>query len=213
MGSPGRVTIAGGYNSEAASRRIGRESSRISFDGELVRKSIDRARQRLTKRSNSDRDANSSASSTPATPPPDDVAPNIAYLIVSPLLSPVSALITMFTKPSFERQGPGNHVLYKDKSPKEEKFLNHPTCLIYGGKDVFTSSKKIKRWADELHSRATSSFSAYQVENAGHFWTEPGAPNKLQSSVEEWLSVLLSSTGYQPRMTYERGTGGLLKQI
>lgn len=193
-GTPGSQAIVGGYDSEAASRRISRDSSIRSLDGQRVRQSLDRARHRLTRRTNSDREllATPSSKLPVSSQKPPDV--RVAYLLVSPILPPVSGFITFFSKPSFERQKSSNGGLYKDRSDKEEKLLKHQSCVIYGDKDSFTSSKKVKKWVDGLQQRANA-LSSYGIEGAGHFWTEPGAADRLTESVTIWLNRLLPDNG------------------
>ena len=180
----------GGYGSEAAGRRISRESSRRSLDTKNIRRSMDRTRQRVLARTRSDQDV-------PTPRPPisksscNDLDFEVAYLIISPVLPPVAGLTTMFSKPTFERNDPltGKLVL-KDKSPKDEKFGTSSTCLIYGTKDMFTSSKKVEKWAQDMSSRAGHRFCSNEIEGAGHFWTEENAPQRLQSIIATWLSTL-----------------------
>ncbi|RMZ88671.1 hypothetical protein DV736_g4096, partial [Chaetothyriales sp. CBS 134916] len=185
---PGRM---GGYSSEEANRRVSGESWRRSMDRGSVRRSLDRVRQRLGK--NHDTIPGSIANIGPSTRSQATGSPTIAYLLISPLLPPVSALTTMFGKPSFHRQSPGFDRPLKDQSSSDEKFHNDATCIVYGGKDQFTSSKKIKKWTHELAERSAnpSLFSAQEVENAAHFWVE--APSRLQAIVGQWLLVLLAA--------------------
>lgn len=197
--SPTKRGIAmGGYDSEAASRRISRESSRKSLDGERVRRSLDRARQRIRSRVSSDQYA-----TNPPTPPSprrfeakpfELLEPEVSYLAISPLLPPVSMLTTMFSRPTFEKRNPKTgHITARDKGDRNQKFLEHASCFIYGSKDVFTSDKKLRKWADEIHQKASATFSSYEVSEAGHFWTETEASARLQSSVKDWLVTMQRS--------------------
>ncbi|RMD39359.1 hypothetical protein DV735_g5774, partial [Chaetothyriales sp. CBS 134920] len=184
---PGRM---GGYSSEEANRRIS-GSGRSSADhgaGHSVRRSLDRVRRRLSKH----RDM-TAASLGQSTQQQASGSPTIAYLLISPVLPPVSGFTTMFSKPSFERQLPGSGRLLKDESASQDKFQKHATCIVYGGKDQFTSSKKIKKWTHELEERSTnpSLLFAQEVEHAGHFWVE--APSRLQAIVGQWLLTLLGT--------------------
>jgi pimeloyl-ACP methyl ester carboxylesterase len=194
--SPTKRSVAmGGYDSEAASRRISRESSRRSLDGERVRRSLDRARQRIRTRVSSDQYA-----SKPPTPPSPQtyepvhrelVKPEVSYLLVSPLLPPTSLFTTMFSKPTFEkRDSKTGRTIIKDNDHKDQKFLQHPTCFIYGGRDVFTSDRKLRKRADDLHQKASATFVSYEVSEAGHFWVEKGASARLQSALKDWVVTL-----------------------
>ena len=192
--SPSHGVAMGGYESEAANRRISRESSRKSLDMEKIRRSVDRTRQRIMTRTKSDHDIH-----TPPTPipylTPKATKPEVAYLIVSPVLPPVSGFTTMFTKPTFERvDRQTGKIFMRDTASKDNKFVASPTCLIYGNKDMFTSSKKVQKWARDLSSRAGPSFSSYEIEGAGHFWTEENVSQRLQESIAKWISTLKQST-------------------
>ena len=188
--SPSQGVVMGGFESEAAARRISQESSRRSFDINKFRKSIDRARERVLARKKSDQDVDPAASLV-LHEICSEIKPSIAYLIISPVLPPVSGFTTMFTKPTFERSDTWpRRIVVKDTSTKEEKFLKHPTCLIYGSKDMFSSSKKVQKWAQDLSSRAGQSFFSHEVEGVGHFWTEEHAAQRLQANLTSWLSTL-----------------------
>ncbi|RMZ79217.1 hypothetical protein DV738_g3527, partial [Chaetothyriales sp. CBS 135597] len=186
---PGRM---GGYRSEEANRRISGQSGRSSVDrGNSVRRSLDRVRQRLGK--NRDMLAGSIANPDHSTRQQASGCPTVAYLLISPVLPPVSGFTTMFSKPSFERQLPGSTRQLKDESASQDKFQKCATCIVYGGKDQFTSSKKIKKWTHELEERSAnpSLLCAQEVEQAGHFWVE--APGRLQAIVGQWLLTLLGT--------------------
>lgn len=188
--SPSQGVTMGGYESEAASRRIGRETSRRSLDTDKFRRSIDRVRQRVLARTKSDQDVHPPASSV-LHESCKKTKPSVAYLIISPVLPPISGLTTLFTKPTFERSDMRTGIIVvKDTSTKDEQFLKHPTCLIYGSKDMFTSSKKVQKWAQHLSSRAGQSFYSHEVEGAGHFWTEEHVAQRLQARLTSWLSTL-----------------------
>lgn len=191
--SPTKRRIAmGGYDSEATSRRISRESSRRSLDGERVRRSLDRARHKIRSRVASDQ-----YPTAPSTPPSRQGGflemrqPAIAYLLISPLLGPISMFTTMFSKPIFEKRDPQTgRIVAKDKGNRDQKFSEQPTCFIYGNKDVFTSDRKLKKWADDLHHRASATFCSYAVAEAGHFWSEAEASQRLQSTLKDWLMTI-----------------------
>jgi pimeloyl-ACP methyl ester carboxylesterase len=193
--SPTKRGVAmGGYDSEAASRRISRESSRKSLDGDTVRRSLDRARQRIRGRVSSEQhtrmpDASPIVDEADYESPSHEPArPQTAYLLISPVLPPMTTLITMFSRPNFEHRDPNTGRTIKDHSSKDDKFLKHPACIIYGDKDVFTSSRRVHKWAEELHNQARSTFTSYGVEGAGHFWIEDGAVGQLQSCLDQWLT-------------------------
>ena len=195
-GSPGHKLKVGGYESEAASSRVSRESSRRSLDTERIRHSIDRARHKFrirTKSGESTKSVRSVAEADEKTI--DRIEARIAYILVSPLLGPIIGLTTMFRRPSFElRDSATGHITMSNTSTDDSKFLTRPTCFIYGTRDHFTSHKKLRKWADALHGQASSTFASYEIDGAGHFWTETGVSARLRSSVANWLLVLAKNT-------------------
>jgi hypothetical protein len=188
--SPSRGLLVGGYESETANRRVSRETSRRSLDAEKIRRSVDRTRQRIIARTKSDQSIH--AAQLPLRGQGQGLmAPDIAYLIISPILPPISGFTTMFSKPTFERRDlQSQKVKVKDSTSKDEKFEQHPTCVIYGTKDGFTNSRKVQKWAEGLREKAGASFQSSEVDGAGHFWNEEGVPQRLQTSIASWISSL-----------------------
>lgn len=186
--SPSRGLLVGGYESETANRRVSRETSRKSLDAEKIRRSVDRTRQRILARTKSDQSIHTAP--TPARVQSlSIVMPKIAYLIISPILPPISGFTTMFSKPTFERLDTQTQkIKVRDTTSKDEKFLRTPTCVIHGTKDVFTPSRKVQKWALGLKDKAGVSFRADEIEGAGHFWIEEDAPRRLQVSITGWSS-------------------------
>jgi len=99
-----------------------------------------------------------------------------SYLLVSPLLPPVSSLATMsFFKASRKDQGYGH-------------LVRNSTLAIFGDKDSFTPIKKLRSWAERLSGEADSKFEYHAVYRAGHFWREAGAHKELRERIREWIS-------------------------
>jgi len=187
--SPSRGIAAGGYESEAASRRISRESSRKSIDVERFRQSIDRVRHTLGKRSFSHNGSRNHSSTPNNTLPLMDF--RIGYLLISPLLPPVAGFITMFSSPDFRLQ---QKVLSGGETGAVKRYHSQditqfPCCIIFGSKDMFTSSKKLRKWAEDIAGR-NKKFLYHEVIGAGHFWHEPGVERKLRDSVRQWIEQL-----------------------
>jgi pimeloyl-ACP methyl ester carboxylesterase len=195
--SPKRNVAMGGYDSsEAASRRISRDSSRVSFDGEKVRRSLDRVGQRIRAQvSSSERDSPAEIHTPTVETPSELVSPareelvkvQIVYLLISPLLGSVSLATTMFSRPTFElRDRKTGRVRIKDTLRQEDKLVDRKTCIVFGTKDVFVAERKARKWAEGLSAR-NRQVSWSQIEGAGHFWIEKGAMDGLLRVVQAWL--------------------------
>lgn len=103
-----------------------------------------------------------------------------AYLLISPLLGPISSLATFFHPSS---SGP------KSTHPHhEKKFTIDPTLALYGDDDVFVSVKRLRSWADTLSDGG--SFCGKEIEGAGHFWHAAAARRELRESVEAFVGDL-----------------------
>ena len=102
-----------------------------------------------------------------------------SILLVSPVLPPVSGLLaplsglSMFTT---------NH--------KEYRLLSrYPTLAIWGSSDVFTSTSRLKSWADGVRKleEPGTNLKACEIEGAGHFWHESGAMDTLLRNLMVWI--------------------------
>ncbi|KAJ4580373.1 hypothetical protein HRR81_002537 [Exophiala dermatitidis] len=183
--SPGRAVTAGGYESDAASRRVSRESSRRSVDGERFRQSMDKVRQKFRSRGQAGHIIASQSEREPELAEKVLLRPSVAYVLISPLLPPIAGFMTMFSTlrftPKGRRTGP---------SPEEYHELTvHPCCCLFGSKDVFTTDAKLQRWAQDLRSRSRSQFTIVRVDT-GHFWRERAALEQLRQGLREWLRTL-----------------------
>ncbi|KAI1613907.1 Alpha/Beta hydrolase protein [Exophiala viscosa] len=187
---PNSPSQMGGYGSDAASRRIHRESSRRSIDGERVRKSVDRVRRKLS-RDTSGRIQSVSSDNTVESKPPatrsSPVMPRLAYVLVSPLLSTVAGFTTVFSKLKFTPKGGGGGIV-----PTEEfhELVSHPCCCLYGTEDIFTSERKLRRWTEELVGKAGPKFVVVTAQT-GHFWREADGPLRIRQGLADWLRALL----------------------
>lgn len=194
---PSRSVVMGGYESSTASRRIGRESSRRSLDGEKLRDNIERVRQKLKSRITSEREAPGQESEhhEPAALALSSL--RLAYLLISPLLPPIASFTTMFSTPRFTRARPHSRQsdAYSESGRMFAQLVDHPCCCIYGSKDVFTSHSRLQKWTNDLRHRAGSKFTVVQVE-AGHFWQEPGSINALRTGLSSWLQAWAGGVPY-----------------
>lgn len=111
------------------------------------------------------------ALSSARTPP--SLTLRTSYLLISPLLWPVSTALTMQFTTLFS----------KDRG----NLLYHRTLAVFGGNDIFTSSKRLARWARQMAEASSGNFTFEHVHEAGHFWHEPGVGRRLQDAVRAWL--------------------------
>ncbi|KAK2850672.1 hypothetical protein FQN49_005432 [Arthroderma sp. PD_2] len=114
---------------------------------------------------------------------------NISYLFVSPILPPISlftatALLTSTSRLTTTIQGK-----LLQASDAHSKVLEHRTLAIYGNRDGFTSSKKLKDWSEELTKIEDSRFESVMVEGAGHFWHEDNSEAQMRNVIRNWAAM------------------------
>ncbi|KIV94291.1 hypothetical protein PV10_02073 [Exophiala mesophila] len=192
----------GGYESDVAGRRVSRESSRRSIDGERVKQSFDRVRHKMSVRKSS------SQQQSPTKILPEDkteraleakemtrdasIVPRIAFVLISPLLPPVAGFITMFSKlklvtkaSNMCNSGPNQ----EHDGGEFEQLVRWPCLCVFGSKDAFTSDGKLQRWTEQLRARAGSQFVSIRT-NSGHFWIDSEGIVRLQQGMIDWIAAL-----------------------
>ncbi|KAJ5579863.1 uncharacterized protein N7459_005848 [Penicillium hispanicum] len=105
----------------------------------------------------------------------------ISYLLVSPLLPPVSQLLTVFS--TLSMTGAGVSV----KARLADQLSTHRTLALFGDQDTFTSARKLQRWSADLGRVPQSQFRGLEIEGAGHFWREQGVEMRARQALQEWL--------------------------
>ncbi|EXJ59371.1 uncharacterized protein A1O5_12252 [Cladophialophora psammophila CBS 110553] len=178
--SPG--VIMGGYESDAASRRVSRENSRRSIDGERIRRSIDKIRRKIGSQPSSPTKPLTKAPPTESTP----ILPEIAYVLISPILSMAAGLTTMFSKLRFTRK---DREITPHPGREFHELTVHPCCCCYGTRDSFTPAGKLQRWTQELQSQPGSRFVPVRADT-GHFWHEAEGIVRLRQGLAEFLETL-----------------------
>ncbi|KAF2192298.1 hypothetical protein K469DRAFT_730900 [Zopfia rhizophila CBS 207.26] len=122
----------------------------------------------------------------PSTPPDANEmqfgvqVPEIRYLLVSPLLPPLSTLAAT---------GLGHKFWNKSHAKEHHEILTtHATLAVFGGQDMFTSAKKVLTWAERLGKGSGGRFTYAEIAGAGHFWHEHGVEEKLRDTLKSWAS-------------------------
>ncbi|KAI9825914.1 MAG: hypothetical protein M1832_000855 [Thelocarpon impressellum] len=166
--------VVGGEESEPGTRQASHEARRSM---ESLRRSFDLSRKSLTRRRSADK--RSSDESPPATATDEVAEPRTSYLLISPLLGPVSSLATLFSSPAVGRAS-------------RVKLTMQPCLAVFGDRDMFTSPKRLRKWAAELAAARDSLFHTREIAGAGHFWHEEGVEGRLREAVGVFAADVLA---------------------
>lgn len=171
------AVIIGGDECEPGSRRMSHEGRRSM---EAVRRSMDRSRKKLGLGHHShDSEISGCVVVEEDLGDTEISVPQTHYLLISPLLPPISMFATMS--------------IHSGRTTDwEEKLIENPTLVIYGDDDIFTSQKKLRRWAEGWKAKPRSHFQFLEVPGAGHFWREEGSDHQLRSAVRQWSQQRVS---------------------
>jgi pimeloyl-ACP methyl ester carboxylesterase len=110
---------------------------------------------------------------------------HVGYLLVSPLLPPISAFTTL----PF-----GLNALKANSEDILQKLAANPSLAVFGSDDMFTSARKLRGWAQDISIKPSSRFQFVEVDGAGHFWRSISAQKSLRIAVTEWIQGLSSGT-------------------
>lgn len=112
-------------------------------------------------------------------------APHIStrYLLISPVILPFTHSLCPPGSPSIMlSMGRATAA----SSPRSS-YLDHPTLTVFGDSDGFTSSQRLRTWAEKQSRESRCSFEWAEIDEAGHFWREDGgAMQALQQKVVSW---------------------------
>ncbi|MCJ1225326.1 hypothetical protein MMC12_001975 [Toensbergia leucococca] len=182
------IAIAiGGDECEPGSQRSSRESRR-SVDA--IRTSMERSRRIFKLRKHSGELVEGHLPTEESLGTSEIELPRTYYLLISPLLPPISLFATMFSKFSYtehEIQASSQSSQARSPTKADGKLVSHQTMAIYGDRDFFTPQKKLRKWAEQLAGRSNSCFQFREVAKAGHFWHEEGAEAQMRGCVRDWL--------------------------
>ena len=175
----------GGEECEPGSRRPSRESRSI----DVVRKHLHRAHSGFGRRSCDEIPTKDSLEQYRA---PVSVTPRICYLLISPLLPPISSLAALSFN-SIKARFVADLRPSPTVSDVSQRLGNHPTLAIYGDSDPFVLVKKLRAWSVSFRQRQCSLFCSHEIINAGHFWRESRSKEEMRMLVRGWLVRLLAS--------------------
>lgn len=109
------------------------------------------------------------------------------YLLISPLLPPISSALCLPASVST--------MLRSRKTAAEnitgKTLLEHPTLAVFGSSDTFTSSRKLRAWAQKQSTDSKGSFQWTEIAKAAHFWREEGAMGGMTGRIHAWVQEVL----------------------
>lgn len=120
---------------------------------------------------------------------PTALTTSISYLLVSPLLPPISHLLTSFTTLSLNVKADPSRDTHTPCRPADQQST-HNTLALFGDQDTFTSSRKLERWSDEMAHMPRSEFQFRKIDGAGHFWREDGVEMRARHALKVWLGQM-----------------------
>jgi hypothetical protein len=157
------------------------EKRRQSYEGRLssdLRRSLDLPRKIASLRRKNQYRHEVTAVPSNSDPPPLHVEPS--YLLISPLLPPISSFATL---PFGFRSLRHNH------EELSKRLSLHHSLAVFGNDDIFTSAHKLRKWSKGISEEQDSSFRYVEIEHAGHFWRDHGVQNALGIAIKEWIGT------------------------
>ncbi|KAJ5895165.1 hypothetical protein N7495_006856 [Penicillium taxi] len=113
------------------------------------------------------------------------VSTAISYLLMSPLLPPLTQVLTAFSTLSLQIGGTSAQT--RPAGCPADQLRTHKTFALYGDKDTFNSVRKLRDWSSELGRMPQSLFQSCEIKGAGHFWREDGVEERAKQGLREWL--------------------------
>lgn len=109
--------------------------------------------------------------------------PEMRFLLVAPLLPPVTTLLALTVAVPFWGGNREASVM-----PSECVLAKHSTLAVYGSEDVFAAARRLRGWS-EVMQKSNPNFAGHCVDGAGHFWIEDGAIDSLLDKIRSWLAA------------------------
>lgn len=181
----------GGEETDLSERRRSRDARQ---SGDFVRKSVEMSKRFKTHRRRSSTPESSPIEQQATTPTSPQMREQnqslpdvrVCYLLISPVILPFTQTLCP--------PGPPSTVLNvrrrsTDGSASGQLILQYPTLAVFGSTDTFTSSKRLRAWAEKQSHDSRSRFEWTDVEGAGHFWRENGSMKQLQDRIAGWVKA------------------------
>lgn len=166
--------VLGGEESDPEHRRRSRGDSRGSV--EVIRDVSRNIKSHVHRRSGQFHNSNTTASLPNDALREEAEAMTVRYLLISPVLLPLTTTLI-----------PPGLPFTAGEETSGVLSLKYPTLIAFGEKDTFTSSKKLRQWAERLEKEANGGEVKWaQIEGAGHFWRESGAMKELLARIKAW---------------------------
>ncbi len=112
----------------------------------------------------------------------------VSYVLISPLQGLVTKLATMWSKTLGPKTKASSSKTKDASYDMEKKLIENDTLAIFGDEDIFSTSKKLRLWADRLGSEQNSRFRQVEITGAGHFWHEK--VDQMSANVTDFVSGL-----------------------
>ena len=106
----------------------------------------------------------------------------VQYLLISPLLPPVSFLLNPSVDSVFGGLGRSTELI------NDATLTSHPTLAVFGSDDLFTSASKLQAWTKKMQIASGGLFEWLEVDRAGHFWREHGVEDEMKERIARWVS-------------------------
>lgn len=176
--------IVGGEETPPQERRHSRETSR---GASIVHRGVEvplRIKNRIRRRSSGVRPStghgpmrSEESIATGTTTPVPSV--RVMYLLISPVLPPLAHTLVP----------PASWTGFKGAVDKSTGVgsMTCPTLAVFGSIDSFTSSRRLKAWAERLSKAGPATFKWTEFEGAGHFWREQGVMKLMAEQIESWI--------------------------
>ena len=105
------------------------------------------------------------------------------YLLISPVLLPFTRMLGFPGLPSISL----NLRKQPDQRNAMASILEHRSLAVFGSKDAFTSSSRLRGWAETQASVSLGRLEWQEVRDAGHFWNGTNSMVALKHRIAVWL--------------------------
>lgn len=114
--------------------------------------------------------------------------PAVSFLLISPILPPISSVLTMTVGSQLNLDFRTTQGVRVRTSQPRVQLTTHPALAVYGGNDMFTSAGKLRKWCGQLMSVPGSRLRSQEVRDATHFWHSRESMCQLRMAIKDWLA-------------------------